>query len=176
MSDTKPTTETDAADNVEETETVSETEQTETTEDSETETTDEEEGSKVTPREKELRRLLRENEKELKRLKKAEEEREAETLSETEKVAKERDGLREEVVELRRRAIASEFGLSPELAERLRGVTEEDLRSDAEELSKLVKPPKPKPREAGIGTAGDGGELPSDPVAAHRAAMAGRSI
>ena len=171
---TKPTTETDAADKSETTETDVEHEQTETTEDSETEETDEEEGSQVTPREKELRKLLRENEKELKKLRKAEDERRKSELTETEKLREELSSKEEELSSLRRKAIAAEFGLDDVLADRLRGVTEEDLRADAESLSKLVKPPKPKSKDVGIGAPGADDDAPTDPVEAHRAAMAGR--
>jgi hypothetical protein len=170
MIDTEATTETDAADNVEETETVSKTEQTEQIEDSETESTDSEDGSNVTPREKELRRLLRENEKELKRFRKVEEDRRRAEMTET-------DRLREELAErdskletLLRAKIAADHGLGDELAERLRGVTEEELAEDARRLAALVKPSKPSARDVGIGAIG-AETVPSNPRELHRAWM-----
>lgn len=173
---TKPTTETDAADNVDETETDSKTETTETTEETETDSKDGEEDSNVTPREKELRKLLRENEKELKRLRKAEEEARRAEMTETEKLREELEASKSELVGLRRKSIATEHGLPADLAERLRGVTEEELVEDAKRLAALVKPPKPTSKDVGIGAPGADESLPSDPVAAHRRAMASRSF
>lgn len=171
---TKPTTETDAADNGDETETDSKPETTtEETTDPETGTDSDDDGSNVTPREKELRKLLRSNEKELARLKKSEEDRRRAELSETEK-------LREEIAEkdsklgkLLRKSIAAEHGLDAEFAERLQGVTEEELAEDAERLAALVKPKPPKPEDVGIGVPGSSDGEETDPVKAHRAATAG---
>lgn len=165
---TEAVTEMETADNVEETETVSETETTETTEDSETEKPDDEEGSNVTPREKELRRLLRKNEKELERFRKAEEEARTQSLSESEKLQEENSKLQESYSSLLRRTIAAEYGLDADLAERLRGVTEEELQEDAARLAELVKPAKPKPTDVGLGTPGDQDETPVDPRELHR--------
>lgn len=173
---TKPTTETDAADNGDETETDSKPETTETTKETETDSKGEKDDSNdVTPREKELRRLLRENEKELGKLKKAEDERRKSELSETEKLREELAESGRELTTLRRKAIAGDFGLDADLADRLRGDTEEELREDAERLAALVKPKAPKPKDVGIGAPG-GEDAPTDPVAAHRAATAGRGF
>lgn len=169
----KPTTETDAADNVEETETDSETETTETTEETETESTDDDEGSNVTPREKELRRLLRENEKDLKRLRKADEERRRAEMSETEKLREELADRDSKLEAILRAKIAAEHGLDADLAERLRGVTEEELEEDAKKLAKLTKPKTPKAEDAGIGVPGSD-DAPADPIAQYRQATASK--
>lgn len=171
---TEATTETEAADKTDETEKVSEDETTETTEDSETEKTDDEDDSNnVTPREKELRRLLRENEKELRRLRKTEEDARRAEMSETEKLREELKDRDDRLEVILRAKIAAEYGLDGELAERLRGATEEELEEDAKKLAELVKPPKPSSKDVGIGSLGEG-ETILDPVAAHRAATAGR--
>ena len=169
----KPTTETDAADNGDETETDSKPETTETTNETETDSKDEEDGSNVTPREKELRKLLRENEKKLVRLEKAEEARRRAEMTETEKLREELSSKDSELAELRRKTIAAEFGLDADLSERLRGTTEEELREDAESLAKLVKPPKPKSTDVGIGVAGKE-DAPVDPVELARSWSKGR--
>lgn len=171
----KQQSETDAADNVEEPETGSETEtETEETED-ETSEDSEDEASKVTPREKELRRLLRETEKENKRLKKSEEEARLAELSETEKLREELKSKDEKLDSLTRKTIAVELGLDESLAVRLVGATEEELREDAERLAALLTPSKPKSKDVGLGgVPGNGDDAPTDPVAAHRAATAGR--
>lgn len=174
---TKPTTETDAADN----ETGTEKDpNSETTTDEKTEpetgSDSEESGSNVTPREKFLRGKLRDTEKELESFRKAEEDRRRAEMTEAEK-------LREEIAEkdsklgkLLRKSIAAEHGLDAEFAERLQGVTEEELTEDAKRLAALVVPKKPtipKPEDVGIGVPGST-EGESDPVKAHRAAMARR--
>lgn len=179
--DTKPTTGTDAADKSEATGTEAEHETTDeqTSTEPEGDETSETDDSKNDPDDEKLdfwKRQARENEKELKRLRKLEEDRRNAELSETEKLAKERDELRGELEELRRKAIASELGLSPELAARLVGSNEEELREDAERLAALVKPPKPKPTDVGIGSPGESGDAPVDPVELHRRAMQGRRL
>jgi hypothetical protein len=171
---TNPKSETDAEDNVEEPETGSETETDNEETDPETGEDSEEEISKVTPREKELRRLLRENEKELKSLRKNEEDERKATLSETEKLREELSEKDERLSKLIRQTIAAEHGLDEALAARLVGVTEEELREDAKSLAALVKPPKPKSHDVGLGGVSGSDDTPTDPVAAHRAATAGR--
>jgi hypothetical protein len=165
---TEATTETDAADNVDETETDSKTETTETTDETETDSEDDEEGSNVTPREKELRRLLRENEKELRRLRKTEEEARRAEMTEAEKLREENSTLATKLDSILRAKIVAEYGLDADLAERLRGVTEEELEEDAKKLAELVKPPKPKSKDVGIGALG-GDETPTDPRELHKA-------
>lgn len=59
-------------------------------------------------------------------------------------VKKERDALRSKV--------AAEHNLPTDLAERLAGETEADLKADAEKLAKLVKAPAPANTETGNGT------------------------
>lgn len=181
--DTKSTSGTEATDKSEATGTEAEHEQTDEqtsteSEDEETSTTD---GSKEDPDDVSekldfWKRQARENEKELKRLRKIEEDRRNAELSETEKLAKERDDLRVTLDDLHRKVIATELGLSPELAERLKGSTEEELREDAERFAALVKPPKPKPTDVGIGSPGESGDAPIDPVELHRRAMKGRRL
>lgn len=66
--------------------------------------------------------------------------------------------------ELLRLKVAQKKNLPPELAERLRGETEEELEEDAERLSELVKPGKsPVDTDAGKGRPKSDG--PSDPAA-----------
>ncbi len=66
--------------------------------------------------------------------------------------------------ELLRLKVAQKKNLPPELAERLRGETEEELEEDAERLSELVKPGKPSvDTDAGKGKAAS--EAPTDPAA-----------
>lgn len=176
---TKPTTGTDAADNGEQTGTVSEPETKNEEQDPGTGEGSEDDDSNVTPEEDDGKKLdfwkrqARENEKELKKLRKLEEDRRKAELSETERLKEEREELSKELSDLRRKAIAAEYGLDTDLAERLRGVTEEELRSDAESLAKLVKPPKPKPTEVGIGVPGKD-DAPTDPVELARSWTRGR--
>ena len=91
---TKPTTETDAADNENGTETDPNSE---TTNDekpgTETDPNSEDDDSKVTPREKFLRGKLRDTEKELDQFRKTEEDRRQADLSETEKLREENKSL-----------------------------------------------------------------------------------
>ena len=166
---TEAVAETEAADNVEETETVSETETTEANDETEKDESDDEEGSNVTPREKELRRLLRKTEKDLDRFRKAEEEARKASLSEAEKLREENSELGSKLQDLLRRSVAAENGLDDELAERLRGVTEEELQEDAQRLAALLKTPtKPSPRDAGIAAPGSTDETPTDPRELHK--------
>ena len=167
------TTETGSADNVEEAETVSPAEQSETVTEAETATETEDESSKdVTTEDDEKvefwKRQARDNEKELKKLRKAEEDRRKAELSEADLLREEKEEIAKELEGLRRKAIIAEFGLTPELAERLRGVTEEELREDAGELAKLVRPAKPKSTDVGIGSPGGNGDTPSNPMDLHR--------
>ena len=164
----EPTTETDAADNGDETGKVTEPETTKTTDETETDSKDEEDGSNVTPREKELRRLLRKNEKELDRLRKAEDERRKAELSESEKLREELEEKETKLSALVRAKVAAEHGLDAELAERLRGVTEEELSEDAERLATLTKPKPPKAKDVGLGGGSSKDEDPSDPRELHR--------
>ena len=91
---------------------------------------------------KELERLKKENEKF-----KAEEQKRIEaSMTEQERLQKERDELAKESAQLKadimRRDVIAETGLPPQLADRLKGETLEELKADAEGLLKLL--PKTK--------------------------------
>lgn len=172
-----PTTETDADDNGDETETDSNSgESTDENEETETDSSSEGESSSVTPREKELRKLLRVNEKKLARLEKADEEARRTEMTDNEKLREDLSERDSKIEELIRSKVAAEHGLDDELAERLRGVTEEELSEDAERLSKLLKPKTSSSTDVGLGGSGSSDELSADPIKMHRAAMAGRQI
>lgn len=64
--------------------------------------------------------------------------------------------------ELLRLKVAAKKNLPTELAERLRGDSEEELEADADRLSELVKTPKTVDTDAGKGKAAS--EAPSDPA------------
>ena len=139
------------------------------------------EGSNVTDeRLKFYQRKARENEQELKKLRKVEDERQRAELSEVERLKTDLDARDAELSELKgnalRSRISAEHGLDAELAERLRGDTEEELAEDAARLAELVgkrKPKAPAAADAGIGVQG-GDSLPTDPVELARRFTAGR--
>lgn len=83
-------------------------------------------------------------ESELETLKTAQKKREEDELVEQEKwkdLAEKRDGeLKAERLRNDRLEVAQAKGLAPELAERLRGDTREELEADAERLLEFVKP------------------------------------
>lgn len=71
-----------------------------------------------------------------------------------------------------RTKIASEFNLPSDLAERLAGETEADLKADAEKLAKLVKAPSAPNTETGTnGTKPPPLEKPADPTKANYSFM-----
>lgn len=140
---------------------------------------DDGDGSTVTPRERELRKLLRRNEKELEKLRKAEDERRRQEMTEAERLKADLEARTKELEDLKaqalRSAISAEFQLDTELAERLRGDTEEELREDAKRLAELVgkrRPNTPPPASAGVGVTG--GDAPTDPLELHRRAVGAR--
>ena len=113
-------------------------------------------------------------------LEKAEADRQREEMSELDRLKADVAARDTELAELKaaalRSSIAAKAGLSADLAERLRGNTEDELREDAEKLAALVpgKQQPPAADDAGIGGKND--PSLSDPVAMHRAATAGQSI
>jgi seryl-tRNA synthetase len=88
-----------------------------------------------------IERLTRENEEFRRR---ADEERRS-RLTEDQQVREERDSLAQEVQRLQTREmqsrIGAEFRLPAEIAQRLNGATEEEMRTDAEALSRHVARP-----------------------------------
>lgn len=87
---------------------------------------------------------------------------EKDRLEESKRAAEDRASKAE--AELLRVRVAAKKNLPSELAERLRGDTEEELEADADRLSELVKPGKPSvDTDAGKGRASSEG--PSDPAA-----------
>lgn len=140
----------------------------------ETEITEVVEETKVTPdddwkakarkHEKASKQAAQKLEKAEARLKKYEDANKSEKdrLEESKKAAEDRASKAE--AELLRVRVAVKKNLPSELAERLRGDTEEELEEDAERLSELVKPGKPSvDTDAGKGKAAS--EAPTDPAA-----------
>jgi hypothetical protein len=127
-----------------------------------------------------LRSKLDEATAKVKAFETADEERKRADMSEGEKLKADLEALRSENAELRRKAIAAEFGLDEDLAGRLRGDTPEELAEDAkalaEKLGSTKKPAAPPAKDVGLGAPSKGDEMPSDPVAAYRKAMAAHSI
>lgn len=186
---TTATTATAELDNGGDTETGTPSEQSDTTDTSTaTDETDETDGSNVTDETNgdEAARLkfyqgkAREFEAELKKLRKAEEDRQRAELTELERLKADLEQRDTELATIRRDAmlarISAEHGLTAELAERLKGDTEDELAEDAKRLAELIgkrKPNTPPASDAGIGgKAGD--DLPTDPVALARRFTAGR--
>ena len=102
-------------------------------------------------------------------------------MSEVDRLTADLEAREVELTELKgnalRSRISAEHGLDAELAERLRGVTEEELTADAARLAELVGKVRPKAppaaSAAGIGVNG-GNPLPTDPVELARRFTAGR--
>ena len=120
------------------------------------------------------REMARKHEKENRRLLAAEAERQQAELSELDRAKADADTAKAEALELRRRLVAAEHGLPPELGNRLQGDTEDELVEDAKRLAELVppaKPPTPSAADVGIGTAP--GEPSGDPMELHRQFTAG---
>lgn len=61
--------------------------------------------------------------------------------------------IREQAQDQMRRDIASRFGIPMELASRLRGETEEEMKADAEKLVKVLPKPQPNPTNPGTNAA-----------------------
>lgn len=118
-----------------------------------------------------LRGKLDEATAELVKLRKAEEERARAEMSETERARADAEKAAAENLTLRRELVALRHGLDPEIAERLRGDTAEELEADAKALAEKfgskAKKPAPPASSAGVGIAG-GDETPLDPLEAHR--------
>jgi len=124
-------------------------------------------------------RKARESEQELKKLRKADEDRQRSEMTEVDRLKAEAVDRDAELSNLKRSQlltrISAEHGLTPELAERLQGDTEEELTADAKQLAELVgkRPPAASAGAAGIGVQG-ADSLPTDPIALSRRFMAGR--
>jgi hypothetical protein len=176
---TKPTTETDADDKGSPPETGTDADSKPTDTDPEKGEGDGkgEESTEEEGRLKFLRGKLDEAVSKLKAFEDAEAARQRDEMTESEKLKADLETIRSENIELRRKMIATEHGLDDELAARLKGDTPEELAEDAKRLAELIgkkSPPKSPPaKDVGIGVPSRDG-VPSDPVAAHRAAMAGR--
>ncbi|MFG0329230.1 MAG: hypothetical protein ACF8PN_04960 [Phycisphaerales bacterium] len=112
--------------------------------------------------------MARKHEKAAKAFEAAEAERAQAEMTELDKANARADEAAGEVLELRRRLVAAEQGLPPELGSRLQGSTEDELVEDAKRLAELMptKAPTPSAAKAGIGTAA--GEPAQDPMALHR--------
>lgn len=74
--------------------------------------------------------------------------------------------------ELSRLRVATSKGLSPDLAARLVGTTEEELAEDADRLLALMKPATPAPPTPGSADAGPRGDTPTTPTLAEQIAAA----
>jgi hypothetical protein len=89
-------------------------------------------------------------EKDYERLKAEEQKRLDAQMTESERLQKERDQLAQETAKLKadilRRDVIAETGLPPQLADRLKGETKDELIADAQELLKLM--PKPKANQS----------------------------
>lgn len=97
---------------------------------------------------KDANREAADRRKKLEAYEKAEQEKAAAELSETDKLKKqlEETAAKLRAVELNnlKQRTAAAVGLPPELADRLQGETEDDLKADAEKLAKLMPPKQPK--------------------------------
>jgi hypothetical protein len=95
---------------------------------------------------REIEKQSKKDAKELARLKAEEQKRIEASMTEQERLQKERDELAKESAQLKadimRRDVIAETGLPPQLADRLKGETLEELKADAEGLLKLL--PKTK--------------------------------
>lgn len=93
---------------------------------------------------REIEKQAKKNEKELARLKAEEAKRADAELSETEKLRKQAAELQAErdklALDLIRRDVIAETGLPPVLADRLKGVSKEEMLADAQELLKVLPP------------------------------------
>ena len=124
-------------------------------------------------------KLAREQEAELKQLRKDKEDRERAEMSEAEKLKADNAVLAAKLEQIEsdalRNRVATEAGLSPELAARLQGDTEEDLAADAKRLAEMVGATKraatPPVGDAGIG--GKSTEPSTDALETHRRFTAG---
>ena len=87
-------------------------------------------------------KLLKEQLKDYETLKAADEKRKEADMSETERLTKQANELKEKndklSADILRLNVISKTGLPPALADRLKGSTEEELLADAEELKKLL--------------------------------------
>jgi hypothetical protein len=125
-------------------------------------------------------KLARDQETELKQLRKDKEDRERAEMSDTEKLKADNETLSAKLEQIEsealRNRVATEAGLSPELAARLQGDTEEDLAADAKRLAEMVGAVKrtatPAAGDAGIG--GRTTDPSTDPLEQHRRFTAGR--
>lgn len=125
---------------------------------------------------KQLRKKLDAQTKRLAELEEAEQERARAEMSETDRLKADLAARDQQLADLQsaalRSRIATEFGLDADLADRLKGDSEEALRADAGQLSEKIgtrtPPPAPPPGDAGIG--GKAAPSTSDPLELHRRA------
>lgn len=124
-----------------------------------------------------IKRALRKANKEAEKFRLALKEREDAEKSEAQRLAEERDALAAKVAETEKRYLRIKIGadkkLPAEIAERLQGDTEDELREDADRLLALLKPGTP----TGDAEGGQRGRTPdpnADMDALLRAAASGR--